>query len=348
MSNKIIKSDTHMDILVTWDKMFKVYRFNAITENGLALSFKFNKVKMKVFTVAKSMFEVVYELGLSTGLTISVESMPESMTNEKLNRSGFIVEYGEKQPLTYREYLDRFGDNYFTELDETETIDELALYEGAEQYVNDRADLFPEFNELTSEPVTELPMKAYLIRTSFVTRVEVPTDYNEDAILAAANAKMIQTISDDGIFEHVEEIVEDTECPTESEPEQANMIQDLKNIGNGLYSNTPFYYAKSDSTGVMLIHFWNEYGVHLHSLAPDWVLVDLNNLKIATSITGLEVIRNNWVRKFNNIAFKLSKSMDLPVFKNGNLYSKTKWELARIIGYYPFNAKSKILAAYPL
>ena len=55
--------------------------------------------------------------------------------------------------------------------------------------------------------------KAHLVYVSIATRVVVDENTTEEEIIQLANAQIINNIIADGIFENVEEVLEDDECP---------------------------------------------------------------------------------------------------------------------------------------
>lgn len=55
--------------------------------------------------------------------------------------------------------------------------------------------------------------KAHLVYVSIATRVVVDENTTEEEIIQLANAQITNNIIVDGIFENVEEILEDDECP---------------------------------------------------------------------------------------------------------------------------------------
>ena len=55
--------------------------------------------------------------------------------------------------------------------------------------------------------------KAHLIYVSMATRVVVDENATEQDIIKLANAQIINNIIADGIFESVEEVLDDDECP---------------------------------------------------------------------------------------------------------------------------------------
>jgi hypothetical protein len=59
--------------------------------------------------------------------------------------------------------------------------------------------------------------KAHLVYVSMATRVVVDENATEQDIIKLANAQIINNIIADGIFENVEEVLEDNECPYDSD-----------------------------------------------------------------------------------------------------------------------------------
>jgi hypothetical protein len=59
--------------------------------------------------------------------------------------------------------------------------------------------------------------KAYLVYVSLATRVVVDENTTEQDIIKLANANILDNIITDGIFENVEEVIEDEECPYDKE-----------------------------------------------------------------------------------------------------------------------------------
>lgn len=59
--------------------------------------------------------------------------------------------------------------------------------------------------------------KAYLVYVSLATRVVVDDNATEQDIIKLANTNILNNIIADGIFENVEEVVEDEECPYDEE-----------------------------------------------------------------------------------------------------------------------------------
>jgi hypothetical protein len=59
--------------------------------------------------------------------------------------------------------------------------------------------------------------KAYLVYVSLATRVVVDENTTEQDIIKLANANILDSIITDGIFENVEELIEDEECPYDKE-----------------------------------------------------------------------------------------------------------------------------------
>jgi hypothetical protein len=59
--------------------------------------------------------------------------------------------------------------------------------------------------------------KAHLVYVSMATRVVVDENATEQEIIKLANAKIINNIIADGIFENVEEVLEDDECPYDAD-----------------------------------------------------------------------------------------------------------------------------------
>jgi len=62
--------------------------------------------------------------------------------------------------------------------------------------------------------------KAYLVYVSLATRVVVDENTTEQDIIRLANANILDNIIVDGIFENVEEVIEDEECPYDKEFDQ--------------------------------------------------------------------------------------------------------------------------------
>ena len=60
---------------------------------------------------------------------------------------------------------------------------------------------------------------AKLVYVSLVTRIVVDENASEDEILNAASVKFIEKIQDE-IEEHIEEIVDDNECPYDEETDK--------------------------------------------------------------------------------------------------------------------------------
>jgi hypothetical protein len=60
-------------------------------------------------------------------------------------------------------------------------------------------------------------MKAHLVYVSMATRVVVDENATEQDIIKLANAQIINNIIADGIFENVEEVLEDNECPYDAD-----------------------------------------------------------------------------------------------------------------------------------
>ena len=59
--------------------------------------------------------------------------------------------------------------------------------------------------------------KAHLVYVSIATRVVVDENATEQDIIQLANAQIIDSIIVDGIFENVEEVLEDDECPYDAD-----------------------------------------------------------------------------------------------------------------------------------
>lgn len=59
--------------------------------------------------------------------------------------------------------------------------------------------------------------KAHLVYVSIATRVVVDENATEQDIIKLANAQIIDNIIVDGIFENVEEVLEDDECPYDAD-----------------------------------------------------------------------------------------------------------------------------------
>ena len=59
--------------------------------------------------------------------------------------------------------------------------------------------------------------KAHLVYVSIATRVVVDENATEQEIIQLANARIINNIIVDGIFENVEEVLEDDECPYDAD-----------------------------------------------------------------------------------------------------------------------------------
>jgi|LakMenEpi12Oct12_1017442.scaffolds.fasta_scaffold08372_2 hypothetical protein len=59
--------------------------------------------------------------------------------------------------------------------------------------------------------------KAHLVYVSMATRVVVDENATEQDIIKLANAQIINNIIADGIFENVEEVLEDNECPYDAD-----------------------------------------------------------------------------------------------------------------------------------
>ena len=60
-------------------------------------------------------------------------------------------------------------------------------------------------------------MKAHLVYVSMATRVVVDENATEQNIIKLANAQIINNIIADGIFENVEQVLEDNECPYDAD-----------------------------------------------------------------------------------------------------------------------------------
>jgi hypothetical protein len=63
----------------------------------------------------------------------------------------------------------------------------------------------------------EIMKKAHLVLVSMATRVVVDENATEQDIIKLANAQMIDNIIVDGIFENVEEVLDDDECPYDAD-----------------------------------------------------------------------------------------------------------------------------------
>ena len=63
----------------------------------------------------------------------------------------------------------------------------------------------------------EIMKKAHLVLVSMATRVVVDENATEQDIIQLANAQIIDNIIVDGIFENVEEVLEDDECPYDAD-----------------------------------------------------------------------------------------------------------------------------------
>ena len=59
--------------------------------------------------------------------------------------------------------------------------------------------------------------KAHLVLVSMATRVVVDENATEQDIIKLANAQIIDNIIVDGIFENVEEVLDDYECPYDAD-----------------------------------------------------------------------------------------------------------------------------------
>ena len=59
----------------------------------------------------------------------------------------------------------------------------------------------------------EIMKKAHLVLVSMATRVVVDENTTEQDIIQLANAQIMDNIIVNGIFENVEEILDDNECP---------------------------------------------------------------------------------------------------------------------------------------
>ena len=59
--------------------------------------------------------------------------------------------------------------------------------------------------------------KAHLVYVSIATRVVVDENATEQDIIKLANAQIIDNIIADGIFENVEEVLDDDECPYDAD-----------------------------------------------------------------------------------------------------------------------------------
>ena len=70
---------------------------------------------------------------------------------------------------------------------------------------------------LTPNKQIETMKKAHLVYVSMATRVVVDENATEQEIIKLANAQIINNIIADGIFENVEEVLEDYECPYDSD-----------------------------------------------------------------------------------------------------------------------------------
>jgi hypothetical protein len=67
--------------------------------------------------------------------------------------------------------------------------------------------------------------KAYLVYVSLATRVVVDENATEQDIIELANAQIMDNIIFDGIFENVEEVLDDDECPYDAD------FDDIQTIG---------------------------------------------------------------------------------------------------------------------
>ena len=63
----------------------------------------------------------------------------------------------------------------------------------------------------------EIMKKAHLVLVSMATRVVVDENATEQDIIKLANAQIIDNIIVDGIFENVEEVLDDYECPYDAD-----------------------------------------------------------------------------------------------------------------------------------
>lgn len=59
--------------------------------------------------------------------------------------------------------------------------------------------------------------KAHLVYVSIATRVVVDENATEQDIIELANAQIMDNIVVDGIFENVEEVLDDYECPYDAD-----------------------------------------------------------------------------------------------------------------------------------
>ena len=59
--------------------------------------------------------------------------------------------------------------------------------------------------------------KAHLVYVSIATRVIVDENATKQDIIKLANAQIIDNIIADGIFENVEEVLDDDECPYDAD-----------------------------------------------------------------------------------------------------------------------------------
>ena len=59
--------------------------------------------------------------------------------------------------------------------------------------------------------------KAHLVFVSMATRVVVDENATEQDIIKLANAQIIDNIIVNGIFENVEEVLDDDECPYDAD-----------------------------------------------------------------------------------------------------------------------------------
>ena len=72
------------------------------------------------------------------------------------------------------------------------------------------------FNQSINKQI-EIMKKAHLVYVSIATRVVVDENATEQEIIQLANAQIIDNIIVDGIFENVEEVLEDDECPYDAD-----------------------------------------------------------------------------------------------------------------------------------
>ena len=67
--------------------------------------------------------------------------------------------------------------------------------------------------------------KAHLVYVSIATRVVVDENATEQDIIELANAQIMDNLIFDGIFENVEEVLDDDECPYDPD------FDDIQTIG---------------------------------------------------------------------------------------------------------------------